>query len=169
MRINQSEQMDGRLLTARQGLQNAAFASLSADRTLHWVLEELLEVRVHARVLAESAVRLLPVSQSLLQPAGQHCDLIGSAFLDFCQGALLLCLQFVHPRLEVGGKLVHFSVMPSLLLAESPLQHSDVLLECLDFKTKDALLIARVISMALQLLSQFFLLCLELLVLAGQG
>lgn len=161
--------MDGRLLTARQRLQNAAFASLAADRTLHWVLEELLEVRVHARVLAEPAVRLFPVSQSLLQPAGQHCDLVGPAFLDLCQGALLLGLQLVHPRLEVGRKLVHFSVMPGLLLAESLLQHSDVLLESLDFKAKDALLVARVIGMALQLLSQLFLLGLELLVLAGQG
>ena len=59
--------------------------------------------------------------------------------------------------------------MARLLLTESLLQDCDVLLECLDLKAKDALLIARVIGVALQLLSQLFLLGLELLVLAGQG
>lgn len=108
---------------------------------------------VHACVLAESSVCLFSVSECLFQSAGQHCDLVGPAFLDLCQSALLLGLQFVNPSLEVGGKFVHFLVMTRLLLTEPFLQDCDVLLQCLDLKTKDALLIARVIGMTLQLLS----------------
>lgn len=169
MRISQSEQMDGRLLAARQRLQHAPLPSLTADRPLRRVLEELLEARVHARVLAQPAVGLLPVSLGLLQPARQHCDLVGPALLDLSQGALLLGLQLVHPRLEVGRELVHFSAVPGLLLAESLLQHCDVLLEGLDFEAEDALLVARVVGVALQLFPQLFLVGLELLVLFGEG
>lgn len=57
---------------------------------------------IHFGVLGQFAVRLVSVSNSLLEPAVEGFDLIISAFFDFSKSSLLLSLQLIHSGFKIS-------------------------------------------------------------------